>query len=118
MIFVSIFIIIGIKWYYANDFQTFALTENEIQAPQQQQQLTSENNVSNNGSSYKESAHFPVPNWWPNIQENVKTHFNPSVTYPSISNESFISPFAIIIGNCHVGKFVLAAPTSVCRGDE
>jgi carbonic anhydrase len=81
----------------------------------EQQQL--KNNLTNN-SSYKEYNHFPVPPWWPNIQENVHTHFNPNVTYPNISNNAFISPFSIIIGNCFIGKFVFAAPTSVCRGDE
>ena len=30
---------------------------------------------------------------------------------------SFI-PFAVVIGNCYIGKLVLVAPTAVCRGDE
>jgi carbon dioxide concentrating mechanism protein CcmM len=117
LVFLSIFIVIGIKWSYTNDFKIFALISGENQIQKQQQQPINKNNASN-GSIYKESTHFPVPNWWPNIQENVKTHFNPNVTYPNINNESFINPFAIVIGNCHIGKFVLAAPTSVCRGDE
>jgi carbonic anhydrase len=114
--------VMGVKWSYENSFDIFALTggENQTQQQQQQQQqqLVNKNNTSSNGSIYKESAHFPVPSWWPNVQENVKTHFNPNVIYPNISNESFINPFAIVIGNCHIGKFVFAAPTSVCRGDE
>jgi carbonic anhydrase len=59
-----------------------------------------------------------VPTWWPNIEENVQTHFNRNTSYPHISDDAFISPFSIVIGNCYIGKFVLAAPTSVCRADE
>ena len=59
-----------------------------------------------------------MPTWWPNIEENVQTHFNRNTSYPHISDDAFISPFSIVIGNCYIGKFVLAAPTSVCRADE
>jgi carbonic anhydrase/acetyltransferase-like protein (isoleucine patch superfamily) len=46
------------------------------------------------------------------------TDFNPNVTFPQIQSSAFIHPFAVVIGDCYIGKFVLAAPTSVCRGDE
>lgn len=55
---------------------------------------------------------------WPNIHQNVQTDFNNEIKSPQISNDSFIHPFAVVIGNCHIGKMVLMAPTSVCRGDE
>jgi carbonic anhydrase/acetyltransferase-like protein (isoleucine patch superfamily) len=55
---------------------------------------------------------------WPNIHSNVKTDFNANVTIPEIQETSIIHPFGVIIGNCHIGKFVLVAPTAVCRGDE
>ncbi len=55
---------------------------------------------------------------WPNIHQNVQTDFNNKITSPQIENDSFIHPFAVIIGDCHIGKMVLMAPTSVCRGDE
>jgi carbonic anhydrase len=55
---------------------------------------------------------------WPNIHQNLETDFNPTVTSPQIENDSFIHPFAVVIGDCHIGKMVLMAPTSVCRGDE
>ncbi|HXT83887.1 MAG TPA: hypothetical protein VN704_06090 [Verrucomicrobiae bacterium] len=75
------------------------------------------NSVNTNKSSYEKTIKS-LPLWWPNIQQNVQTGFNPHVMFPNISNSSFISPFSVIIGNCIIGKFVLAAPTSVCRGDE
>ncbi len=106
----TIFILLVLETGWSHNNFVFAMIGGE-----QYQQL--KNNLTNN-SSYKVYNHFPVPPWWPNIQENVHTHFNPNVVYPNISNESFISPFSIIIGNCFIGKFVLAAPTSVCRGDE
>ena len=55
---------------------------------------------------------------WPNIHQNVQTDFNSQIKSPQIENDSFIHPFAIVIGDCHIGKMVLMAPTSVCRGDE
>lgn len=55
---------------------------------------------------------------WPNIHENVATDFNPTVKYPQIQNDTFIHPFAVVIGDCYIGKMVMMAPTSVCRGDE
>src|SRR5689334_2304942 len=55
---------------------------------------------------------------WPNIHANVKTDFNPNVTSPQIQASAFIHPFAVVIGDCYIGKLVLVAPTAVCRGDE
>lgn len=55
---------------------------------------------------------------WPNIHQNVATDFNPTIKSPEIQNDSFIHPFAVVIGDCYIGKMVLMAPTSVCRGDE
>ncbi len=55
---------------------------------------------------------------WPNIHSNVKTDFNPNVTSPQIQDSAFIHPFAVVIGDCYIGKLVLVAPTAVCRADE
>ena len=37
---------------------------------------------------------------------------------PAIEASTFIHPFAVVIGNCHIGKIVFVAPTAVYRGDE
>ena len=55
---------------------------------------------------------------WKNVHPNVRTSFNDMVVMPEISSEAFIHPFAIVIGNCYIGKMVFVAPTAVCRGDE
>lgn len=55
---------------------------------------------------------------WPNIHSNVQTDFNPNVTLPQIQDSAFIHPFAIVIGDCYIGKMVMVAPTAVCRADE
>ena len=55
---------------------------------------------------------------WPNVHPNVKTSFNEQVKYPSIEQTVFIHPFAVVIGDCHIGEMVMVAPTAVCRGDE
>jgi carbon dioxide concentrating mechanism protein CcmM len=46
------------------------------------------------------------------------TDFNSEIKSPQIENDSFIHPFAVIIGDCYIGKMVFVAPTAVCRGDE
>jgi carbon dioxide concentrating mechanism protein CcmM len=53
-----------------------------------------------------------------NIRPNVQTDFNPNVTFPKISKTAYVDPFAVIIGDCEIGKLVLVAPFAVCRGDE
>ena len=55
---------------------------------------------------------------WPNIHENVVTDFTSNASYPKIENTAFIHPFAVVIGACYIGEFVIVAPTAVCRGDE
>ena len=55
---------------------------------------------------------------WPNVHPNVKTGFNKEAKYPSIEQTAFIHPFAVVIGDCYIGKMVMVAPTAVCRGDE
>ena len=55
---------------------------------------------------------------WPNVHANVLTSFNTQVATPSIESSAFIHPFAVVIGNCHIGRMVFVAPTAVCRGDE
>jgi carbonic anhydrase len=53
-----------------------------------------------------------------NIRPNIETDFNPNATYPRISKLAYIDPFALVIGDCDIGKLVLVAPFAVCRGDE
>jgi len=53
-----------------------------------------------------------------NIRPNVQTDFNPNVTFPRISKTAYVDPFAVLIGDCEIGKLVLVAPFAVCRGDE
>src|SRR5215831_2496693 len=53
-----------------------------------------------------------------NIRPNIQTDFNPNVTSPKISKTAFVDPFAVVIGDCEIGKLVLVAPFAVCRGDE
>jgi carbonic anhydrase len=55
---------------------------------------------------------------WPNIMLNVETFVVSNVTTPRIDDSAYIHPFAVVIGDCFIGKEVLAAPTAVCRGDE
>jgi carbonic anhydrase len=66
-----------------------------------------------------ESGNYSLSNnEWPNIHSNIKTDFNTNVSFPEIQETAFIHPFAVVIGNCYIGKLVLVAPTAVCRGDE
>jgi carbonic anhydrase/acetyltransferase-like protein (isoleucine patch superfamily) len=55
---------------------------------------------------------------WPNIHPNVLSDFADRVVMPKINETAFIHPFAIVIGDCHLGQMVYMAPTAVCRGDE
>ena len=69
--------------------------------------MNSSNNNNNNNT-----------NQWPNIHPNVRTNFNQNVTFPNIEDTAFIHPFAVVIGDCHIGNMVMMSPTAVCRGDE
>jgi carbon dioxide concentrating mechanism protein CcmM len=40
------------------------------------------------------------------------------VTSPKIPKTAYVDPFAVVIGDCEIGKLVLVAPFAVCRGDE
>ncbi len=55
---------------------------------------------------------------WNNLHENVHTTFTEAVVLPEIESKAFIHPFAVVIGDCYIGKMVFVAPTAVCRGDE
>ena len=66
----------------------------------------------------KSDNHFSYSKEWPNIHSNVKTDFNTNISLPEIQETAFIHPFAVVIGDCFIGKFVMVAPTAVCRGDE
>src|SRR5919107_1068878 len=55
---------------------------------------------------------------WPNIHPNVLSDFSDRVVMPQINETAFVHPFAIVIGDCHLGQMVYMAPTAVCRGDE
>ena len=59
-----------------------------------------------------------VTSSWNNVHENVHTTFTEAVVLPEIESKAFIHPFAVVIGNCYIGKMVFVAPTAVCRGDE
>ena len=74
-------------------------------------------NITNEGSNIFDIRLQNVTTW-PNIYSNVKTDFNANVTSPEIQSSAFIHPFAVVIGDCYIGKLVLVAPTAVCKGDE
>jgi carbonic anhydrase len=75
---------------------------------QQQQQLKITNNSSNATTATNST----------NIRPSIQTDFNPNVTSPKISKTAYVDPFAVVIGDCGIGKLVLVASFAVCRGDE
>jgi carbonic anhydrase len=94
----------------------------QIQQEQGQLQLatlaTNTNNTNRNDSI---SLSSPSPSPHPitmNIRPSIQTDFNPNATYPRISKFAYVDPFALVIGDCEIGKLVLVAPFAVCRGDE
>jgi carbonic anhydrase len=76
---------------------------------QQQQQLNITSNSSNATTATTNSA---------NIRPSIQTDFNPNVISPKISKTAFMDPFAVVIGDCEIGKLVMVASFAVCRGDE
>ena len=90
--------------------QKFSTVVAEVHA-QQQQQLKIANDSGD--AIATTSTNNPV-----NIRPNIQTDFNPNITYPKISKTAFVDPFAVIIGDCEIGKLVMVAPFAVCRGDE
>ena len=93
----------------ASVFVTLQLTEAEMQTDE---------SMSDTMSSQTNMTDYVADPSWPNIHSNVLTDFNSNVTMPTIEWNAFIHPFAVVIGNCHIGQFVLVAPTAVCRADE
>src|SRR5215510_14948250 len=39
-----------------------------------------------------------------NIRPNIQTDFHPNVTFPKISKIACVDPFAVLIGDCEIGK--------------
>jgi len=78
------------------------------------------NNTNDNNPQmqHQDKSENKLKHQWPNVHSNVETTFNEEVIIPTIASEAFIHPFAVVIGNCHIGKMVFVAPTAICRGDE
>lgn len=91
---------------------TLQPTEAEVQTGQDvTDQLAAAGDQNDNGSGQTDLQ-------WTNVHSNVLASFNAEVVMPAIQPEAFIHPFAVVIGNCHIGKMVFVAPGAVCRGDE
>ena len=106
VIMLALALIITIPTMNSNSFSQGENTQG--QAQQQQKIQASQSGTQNLTGKYE----------WPNIHENVNTDFNSNSSYPEIANTAFIHPFAVIIGACQIGEFVMVSPTAVCRGDE
>ena len=78
------------------------------------------NNTNDNNPQmqHQDKSENKLKHQWPNVHSDVETTFNEEVIIPTIASEAFIHPFAVVIGNCHIGKMVFVAPTAICRGDE
>ena len=88
--------------------QVFLKTSAAAVLQQQQQQLKITNNSSGATTATTST----------NIRPSIVTDFNPNVTSPKISKTAYVDPFAVVIGDCDIGKLVLIASFAVCRGDE
>ena len=106
VIMLALVLIITIPTMNSNSFSQGENTQGQEQ--QQQKIQPSQSGTQNLTEKYE----------WPNIHENVNTDFNSNSSYPEIANTAFIHPFAVIIGACQIGEFVMVSPTAVCRGDE
>ena len=106
VIMLALALIITIPTMNSNSFSQGEKTQGQEQ--QQQKIQASQSGTQNLTEKYE----------WPNIHENVNTDFNSNISYPEIANTAFIHPFAVIIGACQIGEFVMVSPTAVCRGDE
>jgi len=105
--------------------QTFTNTASAEPQQNQEQQLqlatvaSNTNNANgNNSMSISSPASSSSPSPTMNIRPNIQTDFNPNATYPRVSKFAYVDPFALVIGDCEIGKLVLVAPFAVCRGDE
>jgi carbonic anhydrase len=100
--------------------QIFANTASaEPHQNQEQLQLTTMASNTNNTTNGNNSMLISSPSSHAmNIRPSIHTDFNPNATYPTISKFAYVDPFALVIGDCEIGKLVLVAPFAVCRGDE
>jgi carbonic anhydrase/acetyltransferase-like protein (isoleucine patch superfamily) len=70
-------------------------------------------NITNNSSNATTATNSSI-----NIRPSIQTDFNPNATFPKISKTAFVDPFAVVIGDCEIGKVVMVASFAACRGDE
>ena len=82
---------------------------------QQQQQILANNTNNTTTNNDRLLSHSSSSM---NIRPNIQTDFNPNVTYPRISKFAYVDAFALVIGDCQIGKLVLVGPFAVCRADE
>jgi carbonic anhydrase len=84
---------------------------NAASAGQKQQLMIVANNTNNATKSGSLASSVT-------IRPNIQTDFNFNTTSPVISKFAYVDPFAVVIGDCEIGKLVLVASFAVCRGDE
>ncbi|AEA47410.1 gamma carbonic anhydrase family protein [Archaeoglobus veneficus] len=53
-----------------------------------------------------------------NIHANPITEWNDEQTMPDIDPTAFVHPYATVIGDVHIGKYVCISPHASVRGDE
>jgi carbonic anhydrase len=105
--------------------QTVTNTASAEPQQNQEQQLqlatitnNTNNTIGNNSMSISSPASSTSPSSIISIRPNIQTDFNPNATYPRVSKFAYVDPFALLIGDCEIGRLVLIAPFAVCRGDE
>jgi carbonic anhydrase len=81
---------------------TPAIAINGVELNSERGNLIIMTNESDTHSSYSKEW----PNIHSNIYSNIKTDFNTNISFPEIQETAFIHPFAVVIGNCYIGKFV------------
>ncbi len=93
--------------------QIFTSAVSEGSKQQQQILANNTNNTTTNNDRLLSHSSSSM-----NIRPNIQTDFNPNVTYPRISKFAYVDAFALVIGDCQIGKLVLVGPFAVCRADE
>jgi carbonic anhydrase len=111
----TIIIIVATITMFASTVGWILVVIPEVQA---QIRSNSDDSVSSINATVNDVSNNNNASQWANIHSNLETDFNPTTKLPDIEDSAFIHPFAVVIGDCHIGRWVLVAPTAICRGDE
>ena len=103
------------RWKYILPLVLVALLLAGCAGTQEQVKPIEKSTEQTSGEQSGETSKCEFP---PNIHANPITEWNKKHTMPDIDPTAFVHPYATVIGDVHIGKYVCVSPHASIRGDE